>query len=325
MGARVKDKATVTMAEPYKSGTWPYKNGTNPRPVPEVIDRSEESEPEPDLDVEPTCAHCSAPSSELRPNGWYRSIRTDERRQAIICKNCGRGCYLPLGVHLERKPKKQVLEEFIVAEDSRPRCPFCSGNSIVRRGVLACGSQRWCCVPCQRRFVSKAFRHATLDRRKVSHWEPDTEPNNAKEEAASLFELALHENAFDEIRCEIGVTELEKSIAEFFTAPGLVSQILRFRDQVMEEFDRLVEEQRRMFFNNLVSGPNSPGNYIQPDTANPMPNPDVANFSVGNDELVLMQPLPPEAAPVGGPNVTGAPLPQGVVPAYLGAGTPSGE
>src|SRR5271165_3466589 len=33
-----------------------------------------------------------------------------------------------------------------------------------------------------------------------------------------------------------------------------------------------------MFFNNFVSGPNSPGNYQQPNVANPAGNPAVANF-----------------------------------------------
>src|SRR5208283_1378595 len=40
-----------------------------------------------------------------------------------------------------------------------------------------------------------------------------------------------------------------------------------------------------MFFNNFVSGPTSPGNYQQPNVANPAGNPAVANFPVGANPL----------------------------------------
>jgi hypothetical protein len=308
------------MAQPYKSGVWPYRTGTHPRPVPEPLNPSAETpESEPDLDAEATCAHCGAPSVALRPNGWFRSIRSDERRQCVVCTNCGRGCYLPLGVHLERKPKKQVLEQFIVAEDQRPTCPFCSGNRIVRKGILSCGSQRWCCIPCARRFVSKAFRHATLDRRKVSHWEPDTEPDNAIEEAHSLFVLVETESDVAEIRELIVVSEREQMVAAFFTARELVAQVIGFRDQVLEEFDRLIEEKRRMFFNNLVSGPNSPGNYQQPNSTNP-PETDVANFPVGSNPLQVVEPVPEYYQPGSTSAVTGRGPVQGAVPGMFGAG-----
>jgi hypothetical protein len=42
-----------------------------------------------------------------------------------------------------------------------------------------------------------------------------------------------------------------------------------------------------------ITGPNSPGNYVQPNTQNPMPNPAVANFPVGANALVY--PIPPPA------------------------------
>jgi ribosomal protein L37AE/L43A len=175
---------------------------------------------------------------------------------------------LPLGQQLERKVKKAVVEQFIEGEDERPRCPFCSGDQIQRKGILPCGTQRWHCRDCVKRFVSKAHRHATLDRRKHSHFDSER-PDDAKEEATSLFELALHESNVDEIRAEIQVSALEQRIAEFFTARGVVSQALAFRDEVLTEFDRLAEEKRKLDFNNLVAGTANPAvaNYASADNA----------------------------------------------------------
>jgi hypothetical protein len=79
-----------------------------------------------------------------------------------------------------------------------------------------------------------------------------------------------------------------------------------------------------MFFNVLNPGPNSPGNYQQPGASNPAPNPQVANFPVGQNPLQVN--LAAEISyyqPGSTTAVTGAPPPVGVVPAFLGASTPT--
>jgi hypothetical protein len=241
------------MAEPYKSGVWPYPRGVYPRePAPERQDQP--PEPEPDPHAEPVCARCGSPA--LRARGFYRSVRWGEVRQTVECKTCKRFCYLPVGQRLPRQAKKATLETFVVGEDERPCCPWCSGDRIQRKGVLPCGSQRWFCRDCAKRFVSKAFRHAQLDRRKVSHFEPE-EVDDALEEATSLFALVHTESDVAEVRDGIAVTELEKRVAEFFCPAGLVSQVLGFRDDVMEYFDQLIEEKRKADFNRLVAATNT--------------------------------------------------------------------
>jgi hypothetical protein len=40
-----------------------------------------------------------------------------------------------------------------------------------------------------------------------------------------------------------------------------------------------------LYFNNFVSGPASPGNYVQPGQGNPSPNSSIANFPVGRNPL----------------------------------------
>src|SRR5438552_2812869 len=113
-----------------KSGTWPYPNGIEP-----VIDVDHELRPDPDeiISEVPICKHCN--STNLRPNGSYLSVRWDERRDAVVCKDCRRGCYLPLGQHLPQKAAR-LPEQFIIADDVRPACPFCGGHEVNRRGLI---------------------------------------------------------------------------------------------------------------------------------------------------------------------------------------------
>src|SRR5207249_114611 len=118
----------------------------------------------------------------------------------------GRYCYLPLGVHLPERLRPQP-EHFLEADDRRPTCPFCSGLNIHRRGLLPNGTQRWMCLDCRRRFVSEEFRTATLDRRKVQHFDDD----DPREEAAALFVASRHTGCdFEAMRELIDVSESER-------------------------------------------------------------------------------------------------------------------
>jgi hypothetical protein len=216
---------------------WPYPAGRNPRPE-LTVDHPLRPDPD-DIAEVPTCKHCG--SANLRPNGSYLSVRWDERRDAVVCRDCHRSCYLPLGQHLSRKPER-APEQFVIADDRRPACPYCQGVRVTRRGVLPCGTQRWYCAACKRRFVSAAHRRATVDRRFASHWEPD----NPDEEARALFAMAKQTGAFEDMREVIGYTESEKRCLEFLASAGMLADtnleaMLKFRDDVLHKFDSLVD------------------------------------------------------------------------------------
>jgi hypothetical protein len=74
-----------------------------------------------------------------------------------------------------------------------------------------------------------------------------------------------------------------------------------------------------MFFNVLNPGPNAAAPYVQPSTANPVANPNVANFPVGDNPLQV-EVVPPYYQPGSGSPAQGAGIPQGVVPGMFGAG-----
>lgn len=73
---------------------------------------------------------------------------------------------------------------------------------------------------------------------------------------------------------------------------------------------------------NFVPGPAWPGNYIQPGTANPAPNPAVSvapNTKSGNPmQLVYPLPKPTDADYL--THLGGTPFPRGVQPGDFGAG-----
>ena len=103
-----------------------------------------------------------------------------------------------------------------------------------------------------KRFVSASHRHATLDKRTLSHFVPE-ETDSAIEEATSLLVLVETESDAAEIRELIGVSERERQIAEFFCAASVVSEILGFREKVMQLFDEGLAEKRKAEFNRLVA------------------------------------------------------------------------
>jgi hypothetical protein len=148
--------------------TWPHPGGTiRPlAPIPGSLFRVQEHA---------SCPRCGESDlNNFRFNGQFTSRRTLETRDCALCKKCGRAFYLELGLHVPRKARISRAQRearegtFIVANDARPRCPFCNGSRIWRRGRLR-WSQRWQCCNCQRRFVARGkFRRATLDRRKCS-------------------------------------------------------------------------------------------------------------------------------------------------------------
>jgi ribosomal protein L37AE/L43A len=226
-------------------GEWPYPNGRAPRSL-AAIDYPLRPDPD-EISPVPVCKHCS--STSLRPNGSYLSVRWDERRDAVICKDCGRSSYLPLGQHLPRKPTRAQEEKFIVADDDRPACPLCSAHDVQRKGLihLASGgtSQRWFCVPCGKRFVSAAYRVATADHRKITHWDQV----DAAVEAKFLYHYALRTGTIESVRDDIGISDHEKNDLEFLVADGVlpraeVDDAIWFRGKVLEVYDGLVRKER---------------------------------------------------------------------------------
>jgi hypothetical protein len=151
---------------------WPHPRGIirPTKPIPESLFRVRER---------PSCPQCGCTDlNQFRYNGKYQSRRTGEVRDAVICRPCGRAFYLPLGLHVPRKPKISLAQRearagtSILPNDPRPACLFCHGHHIRRRGILPCGTQRWYCCSCQRRFVARGrFRTATLDRRRCTRVE----------------------------------------------------------------------------------------------------------------------------------------------------------
>jgi len=219
--------------------SWPYPQGVTPSVAP-------------DCTLPATAEHSSCPqcgSSRLRPNGHYRNA-WNEVRQAVECKDCSRGFYLPLGQHLPRRITHAQQEQFAVAEDSRPACPFCGGHSVNRRGVIhlkAGGTtQRWRCQPCGKRFVSAGHRVATADHRKVSHWE-EVDPRS---EARFLFHFARRNGDIRGMRRLIDIGQKEKRDLEYLVSEGAlteteVADAIWFRGRVLEIFDGLVAEHQR--------------------------------------------------------------------------------
>lgn len=229
---------------------WPYPRGRTPRPL--AQDRSSEAEivaTEEQRSTTPQCKHCG--SLNVRGNGSYLSKRWDERRQAVLCRDCRRSCYLSLGQHLPPKPAPVAsTEQFVTANDARPACPFCSGTSIRRRGLIRTRSgqttQRWYCGRCERRFVSAAHRVAAMDRRRISHWESD----DAQAEA-SFLHIAVQNGAVDvtTIRETIAVNESDLRILDLLIREGAldrheVEMALSFRGRVLEIFEGLAGLER---------------------------------------------------------------------------------
>jgi transposase-like protein len=228
---------------------WPYKAGCTPREV-STVDHDLRPDPDAIVSTVPICKHCG--SANLRRNGSYLSIRSDERRDAVVCKDCHRSCYLPLGQHLARKLSVATQEEFILADDARPACPFCGGHEVNRRGLIHLSSggttQRWRCRSCMKRFVSAAHRVATVDHRKVQHWESIS----PKDEAIFLFRFACRNGNIADVRQDIGISDQEKNDLEFLVSDGVlpraeVDDAIWFRAQVLEAFDKLVHARELQF------------------------------------------------------------------------------
>jgi len=222
---------------------WPNPNGRAPKSI-ATIDHPLRPDPDEIISEVPTCRHCGA-TTNLIANGSYLSRRWDERRQQVICRTCGRGSYLPLGMRLRRKPARAPAEQFILADDARPLCPFCSGTDIQRKGILHCGTQRWFCTKCRRRFVSRRYRRATLDRRKISHFDTPETPDAAEEASALLRLFENGECGIDEIRELIRVSESEKRCLQFLADQGMLAStnieyMIKFRNDVLEKFNSLV-------------------------------------------------------------------------------------
>ena len=234
---------------------WPYPAGVIPQP--DNVDHELRPDPDEIVSATPRCKHCN--STSLRNNGSYTSVRWNETRQQYFCRDCRGTGSLPLGQWLPRdemalphgrtgprKSRPVQQEEIILADDRRPACPFCNGTEINRRGILPCGTQRWFCRVCQKRFVSAAHRHATLDRRKVQHWD-EIDP---REEATFLFRYAVRHGNVANVREDIGISDHEKNDLEFLVADGVlpraeVDEAIRFRVQVLQVFDELMHKQQR--------------------------------------------------------------------------------
>jgi len=63
----------------------------------------------------PGCPQCG--SRNLRPNGSYTNL-WDETRQAVECRDCSRGFYLRLGVHVDRKRRRPrpIVENVLLVQ-----------------------------------------------------------------------------------------------------------------------------------------------------------------------------------------------------------------
>src|SRR5579859_6429145 len=99
--------------------TWPFPGGQTPRPAVDHPLR-------PEAAAHTSCPRCS--STNLRPNGRHTNA-LGLTRQAVECRDCSRGFYLPYGVRLPRVERVRKQEAaFILADDARPNCPFCGAR-----------------------------------------------------------------------------------------------------------------------------------------------------------------------------------------------------
>jgi len=217
---------------------WPYPYGTQPR-----IEADHELRADPDEIVleTPVCKRCSP--EDLQANGSYTSRRWNEKRQAVICRSCGRSCYLPLGIWL---PRDELASPH---GRSRPRksrpsavCD-CGIVNLKPRGWRAHGGGRQLaeCADCGKRIV--------LDPGVIVPGARNTEQQFALPDAAEegealvkLFESGQCDVA--EIRELIAVSESEKRCLEFLSSAGMlassnVHKMLEFREKVLELFNDL--------------------------------------------------------------------------------------
>jgi hypothetical protein len=221
---------------------WPYPTGSAAKSI-DTVDHDLRPDPDETVSEVPVCKFCK--SRNLRNNGSYVSVRWNEKRQAVVCRDCGRGSYLPLGQWLERDPMVSPHGSSRPRR-SRPKAICDCGSLNLRpRGWRAHGGGRQLveCVDCRKRFVLDAGVTISGARNSEPHFAlPD-----ASEEANALFIVAKSDHCdFEAMREVIGYTQNERECLQFLANQGVlagrnVEEMLNFRDRVLEKFNSLVD------------------------------------------------------------------------------------
>jgi hypothetical protein len=208
------------------------------------------------------CPHCAA--TDLRPCGYFRPdvggrTRTaigindgeDATRQRVQCRNCKKYFMLPPLERIEARPGRPKV--------SRSVCD-CGSSDLRRAGWHEDGRQHVRCNRCQKEFALPLGMLAATPEKLDSigrriHFSALAEHEfrlpDANEEASVLLAVAKSEGDFEAMRQTIAYSESQKRCLQILCDSGMlasayVTEVLSFRDRVLEKFNCLVNIELQM-------------------------------------------------------------------------------